>query len=79
MSRGSRILSDGEPENGIGANFPPRGGMPLKIIWALFDIVTIIILVSGLYLWFARRKAQVAQIARWEEVSFYEEESFIAK
>jgi uncharacterized iron-regulated membrane protein len=30
------------------------GGMPLKIIWALLDVVTLIALGSGLYLWAAR-------------------------
>lgn len=38
-------------------HFGDYGGMPLKIIWALLDVITIIVLVSGLYLWFARRKA----------------------
>lgn len=47
-------------------HFGDYGGMPLKIIWTFFDIVTIVILVSGLYLWFARRKAQASQIARIE-------------
>jgi uncharacterized iron-regulated membrane protein len=28
--------------------------MPLKIIWALLDLVTLIVLGSGLYLWAAR-------------------------
>ncbi|WGS18185.1 hypothetical protein [Bradyrhizobium sp. ISRA463] len=30
--------------------------MPLKIIWAVLDILTIIVIGSGLYLWFARRR-----------------------
>lgn len=38
-------------------HFGDYGGLPLKIIWALFDIATIIVLGSGLYLWFARNKA----------------------
>jgi uncharacterized iron-regulated membrane protein len=38
-------------------HFGDYGGMPLKIIWALLDIATIIVLVSGLYLWVARRRA----------------------
>jgi uncharacterized iron-regulated membrane protein len=29
--------------------------MPMKIIWALLDIATIVVLGSGLYLWFKRR------------------------
>jgi uncharacterized iron-regulated membrane protein len=40
-------------------HFGDYGGMPLKIIWALLDIVTIVVLGSGLYLWAARRKAPV--------------------
>jgi uncharacterized iron-regulated membrane protein len=45
-------------------HFGDYGGMPLKIIWALFDIATIVVLISGLYLWFARRKANEARINR---------------
>jgi uncharacterized iron-regulated membrane protein len=40
-------------------HFGDYGGLPLKIIWALFDLVTIFVLVSGLYLWFARRNASI--------------------
>lgn len=45
-------------------HFGDYGGLPLKIIWALFDIATIVILGSGLYLWFARNKATRAHINR---------------
>jgi uncharacterized iron-regulated membrane protein len=45
-------------------HFGDYGGLPLKIIWALFDIATIVILGSGLYLWFARNKATKAHISR---------------
>ncbi|MFK4509227.1 PepSY domain-containing protein [Bradyrhizobium daqingense] len=38
-------------------HFGDYGGLPLKIIWAAFDIVTIVILISGLYLWLARWRA----------------------
>jgi uncharacterized iron-regulated membrane protein len=43
-------------------HFGDYGGLPLKIIWALLDIVTIIVLGSGLYLWLAklRRPAMIA-------------------
>lgn len=37
-------------------HFGDYGGLPLKIIWALFDLVAIVILGSGLYLWLSRRK-----------------------
>lgn len=36
-------------------HFGDYGGMPLKIIWALLDVLTIVVLGSGLYLWLARR------------------------
>jgi uncharacterized iron-regulated membrane protein len=36
-------------------HFGDYGGMPLKIIWALLDALTIVVLGSGLYLWLARR------------------------
>ena len=45
-------------------HFGDYGGLPLKIIWALFDIATIVVLGSGLYLWFARNKATKAHINR---------------
>jgi uncharacterized iron-regulated membrane protein len=36
-------------------HFGDYGGLPLKIIWALLDVLTIIVLGSGLYLWWVRR------------------------
>ncbi|RYF54621.1 MAG: PepSY domain-containing protein, partial [Cytophagaceae bacterium] len=45
-------------------HFGDYGGLPLKIIWALFDLITIIVLISGLYLWFARNRAVNAQAKR---------------
>lgn len=38
-------------------HFGDYGGLPMKIVWALLDIVTIVVLASGLYLWLARRRA----------------------
>lgn len=38
-------------------HFGDYGGLPLKIIWALLDLVTIVVLGSGLYLWLARSRA----------------------
>lgn len=38
-------------------HFGDYGGLALKILWALLDIATIIILGSGVYLWLAKRKA----------------------
>jgi uncharacterized iron-regulated membrane protein len=37
-------------------HFGDYGGTPLKILWALLDLVTIWVLGTGLYLWLARRK-----------------------
>lgn len=36
-------------------HFGDYGGLPMKIVWALLDIATIVVLVSGLFLWFKRR------------------------
>jgi len=35
-------------------HFGDYGGMPLKIIWALLDMLAIVVLASGLYLWVAK-------------------------
>jgi uncharacterized iron-regulated membrane protein len=35
-------------------HFGDYGGMPLKIIWALLDIIVIGVLLTGLYLWYVR-------------------------
>ena len=37
-------------------HFGDYGGLMLKIVWALLDILTIIVLGSGLYLWWKKRK-----------------------
>lgn len=42
-------------------HFGDYGGMPLKIIWVLLDLVTIVVLGSGLYLWLSRSRAARAQ------------------
>jgi len=36
-------------------HFGDYGGLPLKIVWALLDLLTIAVLGSGLYLWLKRR------------------------
>lgn len=38
-------------------HFGDYGGLPLKLLWALLDIASIVILVTGLYLWWKRRPA----------------------
>ena len=37
-------------------HFGDYAGMPLKILWALLDIATIVVLGSGLYLWWGKRR-----------------------
>jgi len=37
-------------------HFGDYAGMPMKILWALLDIVTMVVLGSGLYLWLKRRQ-----------------------
>jgi uncharacterized iron-regulated membrane protein len=37
-------------------HFGDYGGMPLKIIWALLDMLTIVVIGSGLYVWWAGRR-----------------------
>ena len=50
-------------------HFGDYGGLPLKIIWAILDIVAIIVLGSGLYLWLARRRSSIeVEIAELERV-----------
>ena len=52
-------------------HFGDYGGLPLKILWAVLDVVTLIVLGSGLYLWTKRRKLSVEEImglVREEEV-----------
>jgi uncharacterized iron-regulated membrane protein len=41
-------------------HFGDYGGMPLKIVWAALDLITIAVLGTGLYLWLRRRKARVS-------------------
>jgi uncharacterized iron-regulated membrane protein len=48
-------------------HFGNYGGMTLKLIWTLLDLVTIAVLGSGLYLWLVRRRSAFeARIAAWE-------------
>ena len=47
-------------------HFGDYAGLPLKILWALLDVVTLVALGSGLYLWLGKRRAPVEQ--RLEEL-----------
>lgn len=42
-------------------HFGDYGGLPLKIIWALLDLATIVVLGSGLYLWLGRKRGSVEE------------------
>jgi len=37
-------------------HFGDYGGLPLKILWAMLDVMAIIVLVSGIYLWVVKRR-----------------------
>lgn len=41
-------------------HFGDYGGMPLKVIWALLDLLTIVVIGSGFYLWLARRRRRAS-------------------
>jgi uncharacterized iron-regulated membrane protein len=45
-------------------HFGDYAGLPLKIIWALLDLITLLVLGSGLYLWLARRNATAGRLQR---------------
>ncbi|PYY84400.1 PepSY domain-containing protein [Pseudomonas sp. TKO26] len=38
-------------------HFGDYGGLPMKLLWAAMDVLTLIVLGSGLYLWIVRRRA----------------------
>jgi len=40
-------------------HFGDYGGLPLKIIWALLDLLSIAVLGSGLYLWLKKRNVSI--------------------
>lgn len=44
-------------------HFGDYGGMPLKIVWALLDAITIVVLGSGLYLWLVKRRRAGPELA----------------
>lgn len=43
-------------------HFGDYGGTPLKILWALLDVIIIGVLISGLYLWWKKRHTTVEQL-----------------
>jgi uncharacterized iron-regulated membrane protein len=48
-------------------HFGDYGGLPLKVLWTLLDLVTIVVLVSGLYLWMKRRQHTEQRIRELEQ------------
>ncbi|RFC32582.1 MAG: putative iron-regulated membrane protein [Candidatus Nitrotoga sp. SPKER] len=51
-------------------HFGDYGGLPLKILWTLLDIFTLVVLGSGLYLWWSRRKTADKRISQLEQLHF---------
>lgn len=45
-------------------HFGDYGGMPMKILWGVLDVLTIIVLSSGVYLWWVRRRAAATMNVR---------------
>ncbi|HXG27410.1 MAG TPA: PepSY domain-containing protein [Nevskiales bacterium] len=45
-------------------HFGDYGGLPLKLLWALLDLLSIVVLGSGLYLWLKRGRAFEAHLAQ---------------
>lgn len=43
-------------------HFGDYGGLALKIIWAGLNVLTLIVLISGLYLWWTRRKSKTSTL-----------------
>jgi len=54
-------------------HFGDYGAMPLKIIWALLDLATIVVLGSGLYLWLGRRSSTARRVAEVKSGGLAEE------
>ena len=42
-------------------HFGDYGGLPLKILWAILTLFTIVVLGSGLYLWLGKRRSSLAR------------------
>ncbi|WP_415754360.1 PepSY-associated TM helix domain-containing protein [Pseudomonas leptonychotis] len=47
-------------------HFGDYGGMPMKVLWAVLDVLTIVVLGSGLYLWWVRQRATATRRERKE-------------
>ncbi|MGH8564295.1 MAG: PepSY-associated TM helix domain-containing protein [Gammaproteobacteria bacterium] len=52
-------------------HFGDYGGLPLKILWGLLDLIAIVVLGSGLYLWWVKRNVAFEtrlNTAQWNDV-----------
>jgi uncharacterized iron-regulated membrane protein len=49
-------------------HFGDYGGLPMKVLWGLLDVLTIIVLGSGVYLWWVRRRAAATVIVAPAEI-----------
>ena len=59
-------------------HFGDYGGLPLQLLWAVLDLITIVVLISGLYLWWQKRKSSVEDLlmqAEWAAESDFPLES----
>jgi uncharacterized iron-regulated membrane protein len=48
-------------------HFGDYGGPAMQVLWALLDVATIVVLVTGLYLWIRRRNAGRARAPQAEQ------------
>jgi uncharacterized iron-regulated membrane protein len=56
-------------------HFGDYGGLPLKVIWLLLDLVTIVLLGSGLYLWLSRQPSSLRKQRSGEATRLREPET----
>lgn len=49
-------------------HFGDYGGLPLKLLWAILDLLTIAVLCSGIHLWFSRRHRRAARHSNHGEI-----------
>ncbi|SDV46242.1 PepSY-associated TM helix domain-containing protein [Chitinasiproducens palmae] len=50
-------------------HFGDYAGWPMKVLWALLDCVTIVVLASGLYLWLAKRRPAASEATAGRSLS----------
>ncbi|MES2821415.1 MAG: PepSY domain-containing protein [Pseudomonadota bacterium] len=50
-------------------HFGDYGGRPMQILWAVLDVLTLVVLGSGLYLWWVRQRQPVGRRAQAREAT----------